>query len=373
MGIAMRVIKGIHQVVYRESGRYAGWVANYGMWAWENEIVVMFTVGYMHPTPTPSLFHPCDSSKPFEVLQARSADGGLNWQLESLSHLTPYGRAFSADEHMHRELRLARLVETGEMKFKELRTPIDFSHPGLAMLCARTGLEAGAISWFYTSYDRCRSWDGPFKLPTFGQLGMAARTDYIILGKFSILLMLTVTKPDGTEGRTICVRSDDGGLSFRVVSWVGYEHPDGFAIMPSSILTEDGHIITALRMHAGNKNWIELFASDDEGRSWKWLCTPVEDTGIGGNPPMLLRLNDGRLCLIYGYRKQPYGIRMKLSSDGGITWSDEFLIRDDGGNHDIGYPRAVQLNDGRLIIAYYFNDHKDGERYIATTIIETLP
>ena len=36
-----------HLVVYRETGKFAGWPANYGMWAWDNglggEIVVGFT------------------------------------------------------------------------------------------------------------------------------------------------------------------------------------------------------------------------------------------------------------------------------------------------------------------------------------------
>lgn len=32
-----------HVIVYREKGKFAGWPANYGMWAWGNEIVVSFT------------------------------------------------------------------------------------------------------------------------------------------------------------------------------------------------------------------------------------------------------------------------------------------------------------------------------------------
>ena len=41
---------------------------------------------------------------------------------------------------------------------------------------------------------------------------------------------------------------------------------------------------------------------------------PIADTGeFGGNPPMLLKLRDGRLCLTYGYRTQPYGIRARFS------------------------------------------------------------
>lgn len=79
-------------------------------------------------------------------------------------------------------------------------------------------------------------------------------------------------------------------------------------------------------------------------------------------------LKDGRLVLTYGYRRPPYGIRAVVSSDEGQTWGDEIVLRDDGGNWDLGYPRTVQRADGRLVTVYYFNDHKDSERYIGVTI-----
>ena len=31
-----------HVTVYRKPGRYGGWPANYGMWSWDDEIVLMF-------------------------------------------------------------------------------------------------------------------------------------------------------------------------------------------------------------------------------------------------------------------------------------------------------------------------------------------
>ena len=82
----------------------------------------------------------------------------------------------------------------------------------------------------------------------------------------------------------------------------------------------------------------------------------------------MIRLNDGRLCLTYGYRSPPYGMRAKLSSDGGRTWGGEIMLRDDGGTWDLGYPRTVQRADGKVVTIYYFNDRKDTERYIAATI-----
>jgi hypothetical protein len=95
----------------------------------------------------------------------------------------------------------------------------------------------------------------------------------------------------------------------------------------------------------------------------------VADTGEG-NPPSLIRLGDRRLCLTYGYRAPPFGIRARTSSDGGRTWESEIILRDDGGGHDVGYPRSVQRPDGRVVTVYYFHDTPAGERYIASTIWE---
>ena len=38
-----------HNIVYRAAGRFGGWPANNGIWAWGNEIVVGFTLGYLDP------------------------------------------------------------------------------------------------------------------------------------------------------------------------------------------------------------------------------------------------------------------------------------------------------------------------------------
>ena len=35
-----------HVTIFRDSGRYAGWPANYGIWSWEKEIVLGFVVGF---------------------------------------------------------------------------------------------------------------------------------------------------------------------------------------------------------------------------------------------------------------------------------------------------------------------------------------
>src|SRR5207248_3329161 len=107
----------------------------------------------------------------------------------------------------------------------------------------------------------------------------------------------------------------------------------------------------------------------DLGQSWKLDQTPAMDLGEG-NPASLIRLADERLCLTYGFRAEPFGIRARLSLDGGRTWENEITIRGNGGGPDLGYPRSVQRADGKVVTVYYFHDQPFSDRYIAATIWE---
>lgn len=337
-----------HVTVYHKPGRFAGWPANAGIWSWGNEIVVGFTVGGFVPGKKG---HPISNDGIREEVLARSTDGGMTWAIERPSELVPPGR--------------------GGVEPTAPGGGIDFTQPNFALTCRRSGTHGGAKSWFLYSTDRCHSWQGPFQLPMFDQTGIAARTDYQVLSQGSCLLFLTAAKPNEKEGRVFCTRTDDGGKTWRFVSWIG-EEPKGFSIMPGSLRLPSGRILVALRRFDGD-NWgddafIELFASDDEGETWRCLGRPAEDIGANSNPANLIRLPDGRLALIYGYRKPTYGMHGRLSSDDGATWSEPIVLRDDGGNWDLGYPQSVLRPDGTIVSVYYYNEDPDQERYIAATL-----
>lgn len=358
-----------HVTVYRSSGCYAGWPANYGIWSWDNEIVVGFTLGYYKGDVA---FHPRDKDRPFVTMQARSLDGGIHWTAQPFPGRTPGGRALSADEHMNPPLWVADACQGAEAP-QPVADTINFVHPDFALMCARTGLRAGAQSWFYISYNRCEHWEGPYLLPDFGQPGIAARTDYLVDGPDTCTLFLTAAKTNGDEGRVFCARSQDGGKNFEFLSWVTTE-PAGYTIMPASLRLASGRILCAVRASAGSQTttsprcWIDLYASDDHGASWQHLSEPVADAGRGGNPPTLTQLQDGRLCLTYGFRNPPFGIYAMLSEDEGENWGAPMPLRTGAGNHDIGYPRTVQRPDGQMVTVYYWNDHAEQERYIAATL-----
>lgn len=338
-----------HVVVYAEEGRFAGWPANHGAWQWGDELVVGFELGYFRRSEEG---HAIDYERPAEHVLARSLDGGETWTLERPPGLRPPPGEEVAG------------VPTGEEGRPLVDPPggIDFERPDFALTARMTSVDAG-VSRYYYSQDRGRSWEGPYRLPDFGQPGTAARTDYLVNGPHDLTLWLTVAKSNGLEGRVACTRTRDGGRTWSLEGFVTPE-PEGdeYAIQPSSVRLPGGTLLTAVRY----RRFIDLFASRDDGVTWERLGRPAPDTG--GNPPSLLRLRDGRLVLTYGYREEPYGIRAVTSADDGRTWSAPFVLRDDGGSWDLGYTRTFQRTDGRLVTVYYYNLDADGERFIGGTI-----
>jgi hypothetical protein len=345
-----------HVDVYRVPGRFGGWPANHGIWSWGNEILVGFSAGYFKDNGPQR--HAIDHDKPEEHLLARSLDGGHTWTIENPAPrgaLVPTGKALHGVAPPDLKQPVAIDCPGG----------INFQHPDFALTVRMTDADVGP-SRFYWSVDRGHCWQGPFKLPQFDTPGIAARTDYVVNGPRDCLLFLTAAKRNRQEGRPLCVRTRDGGKTWKFVAWIGPQ-PRGFAIMPSTVRLPAGGLLTTLRVHEAGKRWIDAWLSPDEGQSWQYLSRPVSDTGEG-NPPSLLKLSDGRLFLAYGYRAAPYGIYAVLSNDQGRTWSPPIVLRDGGGGRDLGYPRSVQRPDGKVVVVYYFHDQPMSDRYIAATI-----
>jgi BNR repeat protein len=344
---APQVVENV--IVYKETDRFAGWPANNGIWNWGDEIVVGFTLGWHDDDKQGG--HPIDGARPSTRRQARSLDGGRTWTIEAPSFLDADGN---------------------ERDPVELSGPIDFTHPDFALQVRMGGSNAG-FSRFVYSY-RCKTWEGPFDLPTFDRLGIMGRTDYIVNGEHDLFMFLTSAKDKGNEGWPFCARTTDGGMTWDFVAWIGEQPPVddyGYSIMPSSLHMKNGALLSIIRRggrtEAGDKDWwIESFLSPDDGVTWYMLDEPRIPNK--GNPPHMIRLRDGRIVLTYGWRDVPYGVRAIISNDEGVTWSDEIVLRDDGGGWDLGYPRTVQRADGKIVTTYYFNAKGSKERHIAGTI-----
>jgi hypothetical protein len=288
---------------------------------------------------------------------ARSLDGGLTWKIEepaTQGALIPRGKAMHGSPVPGQE----------QPEWLDCPGGIDFQHPDFAMTLRMTDTNVGP-SCFYYSYDRGHTWKGPFRFPNLGTPGIAARTDYLVEGPDTCLVFLTAAKSDGKEGRPLCAKTTDGGKNWQLQGWITPE-PAGYAIMPSTAWLDNGGLLTAIRCRYEDKSWIDTYRSTDNGKTWSFASRPVVNTGEG-NPASLLRLRDGRLCLIWGQRRSPFSINAAFTS-GERERRREYTLRSDGQSRDIGYPRAVERPDGTVVVVYYFCEEHSKERDIIATL-----
>ncbi len=195
--------------------------------------------------------------------------------------------------------------------------------------------------------------DAPIELPD-GSIGMAV-IGYALNGD---------TKNNGS----IFLRSTDKGKTWNYVATMASDPggKQGGFVEPGIVRTNTGRIIAGLRNH-NDENAIWMTYSDDNGNSW----VPVFKTEMIGHPVDLIQLRDGRIMATYGVREahaKPGGIRACFSNDNGVTWDirTEIQLRNDFINMDIGYPESIELKDGNIFTAYYFNLF--GKYFLGSTV-----
>ncbi len=149
----------------------------------------------------------------------------------------------------------------------------------------------------------------------------------------------------------VCESSDDGASW----NWLA-EIPARPGDDPSdyhelhAVETADGRVVVHIRNHnKANARETLQSESSDGGKTWS---VPAS-IGVWGLPSHLLRLEDGRLLMSYGYRRKPFGNQARVSADHGRTWSEPITVSDDGAGGDLGYPSTVQLDDGSLLSVWY--------------------
>jgi len=336
-----------HNVVYYEKGRFGGWPANAGVWNWGDEILLGFNRAYFKHNP---FHHSIDRSKPGGSVLARSLDGGINWELEEPESYTGRNAAAAG-----------------------LDSPLDFSDPDIAIRNDRDS--------FLTSTDRGRTWKGPYSFAGLGTVRLSSRTDYLFNGSHDALFFLSADDVESVQAilqdRSFVAQTVDGGKNFEFVSWMADDETVR-SVMSSTVRISSTHLVTTMRRRydpAGDftvmpRNWIDAYESRDNGRTWSFLSKVADtDTGLrNGNPPALVRTDDGLLAISYGYRGVPNGIRARVSSDYGATWGKEIVLRDDAATWDIGYCRAVVRADGKVVTMYYYSTNERPEQYIEATI-----
>ncbi len=159
------------------------------------------------------------------------------------------------------------------------------------------------------------------------------------------------------------ITSDDGGLTWDYRSPIAQD-PKIVFNEASIYETPKGDIVTFIRTARFDDHTV-IARSTDGGDSFTW-----EDAGFQGHPHFPLRLPDGRVLLVYGYRHKPMGIRARILNPECTDYkeSTEIILREDGGGSDLGYPWATMMADGRVLVCYYYNLN-NGTRHIAGTIL----
>lgn len=213
-------------------------------------------------------------------------------------------------------------------------------------------------AYIHRSTDGGKTWAETVRINTEPYAGGYGMRGGVQLVKGDILLPLS----DVPYYRTVfVVRSSNGGRSWGATVEAARAPGKEFE-EPCVLALDNDRVIMLLRENT--THYLHQCESTDGGRTWS---EPVP-TPILGYPAHLLRLPDGRILCVYGYRYPPYSIRAVLSTDEGRSWDAEhpLIVRDDLPNRDLGYPSSILMDDGCIFTVYYGQD-KDGVTCIQAT------
>ena len=153
---------------------------------------------------------------------------------------------------------------------------------------------------------------------------------------------MAANRPSGWVGedKSYVAETTDGGKSFHFVSWIAPLSSRGRAVMPAVCRLKDGSIVATMRCNRVERDakgegfmagHVDAYGSADNGKTWSFLSRVGEtggsdaerkSSGLGG-----AQRRQDRLCL---WRpKDGTESMIRLSSDGGKTWGDELVLRDD--------------------------------------------
>ena len=331
--------------------------------------------------PTPLLSAPGTERSYFAWPSiARLGDGRLVMGASGFRkrHVCPFGKcvlSYSSDEGRSwsaatavidtvlddRDAGLCAFGENGLMvtsfnntvAFQQRRREAD--EEDLAYLASVTpAAEATALgATFRLSFDGGKEWSEIYKSPVTSPHGPCALRDGSLLwvGRpFS-----ADDSPRKTERLEAWRVETDGKMKFvGAIDDVCLQGEKMLSCEPHALQLEDGVIICHFRVQeqTGDKNLFTLFEtrSADGGITWDKPMQLLSDRC--GAPAHLLRHSSGVILSVYGYRQDPFGIRVMLSRDG-KAWEKDLVLWQGAYNWDVGYPATVELQNGSLYTVFY--------------------
>ncbi len=144
--------------------------------------------------------------------------------------------------------------------------------------------------------------------------------------------------------------------SYEFISEIENAGEGYYSCEPYTYRMSDGKLICHIRMEGEGKFSIFQSESVDDGKTWTKPHRLLPERG--GAPAHIIE-KDGVLISTYGYRQNPYGVRVMFSFDGGETWDTDHVLVDDEVSGDLGYPSSVVLEDGNILTVYYARRSED--------------
>jgi sialidase-1 len=304
-----------------------------------------------------------------QLVLVRSRDGGRTWSQEpELIFANPFG---GSQDPCLVQLRDRTIVCT---TYSWALLPTDFAATLTNTVCY--GNYAFLGGYVLRSHDGGHSWQKPFRPPhisadatldTFGKPAAAYNRGAMCEGRDGRLYWVVAAHADLSARRTEThlLISPDKGETWQYACPVATDPQVSFNEV-SLHETPKGDLVAFLRTADFDDRTV-VARSTDRGRSFQ----PWQDAGFQGHPHYPLRLPDKRVLLVYGYRHAPFGIRARVLDAECMNFAtaEEIVLRDDGGNGDLGYPWATMLSKQRALVVYYFNVG-DGTRHIAGTVLK---
>ncbi|MDP6360166.1 MAG: sialidase family protein [Planctomycetota bacterium] len=193
-------------------------------------------------------------------------------------------------------------------------------------------------------------WSEPIKVPVSTPHGP------IVLDNGDLLYFGKNSSDGMVPGAIQACRSNDGGRN-----WIAL----GEVPIPGDTVNSNFHEPHVVELPGGKLIGHIRYEHAGDSRTYDELCTFQSESTDGGktwsearhlrygSPPHLLRHSSGALVCVFGFRREPYGQRAMVSTDGGESWGPDIILIGDAPSWDLGYPASVEMPGGRIFTIYY--------------------